>query len=126
VINDTEGVVSVSKYKVTNESVQYYSPAITANQGSGKQGLMDALENAEMDVSIHWDDDWAPSPWEALVYDYDSADTSKLGETTLVGYIDLARFQDEIKVKLEYHDAWGMIQDKIPICHLVHVIEKEE
>jgi hypothetical protein len=125
-VNNTKGADKMPKCKVTNESVQYYSSSIAVPVGGDEQEIMDALSNAEMDVSIHWEGDWAPSPWEALVYDYKSPDTSKAGETTLVGYIDLVKFQDEIKVELEYRDAWGIIQDKIPICHHVWVEEPEE
>ncbi|MDR2600496.1 MAG: hypothetical protein LBC73_09510 [Oscillospiraceae bacterium] len=114
------------KYKITNENVQYYSSAIAVPVGAVKEDIIDALGNAEMDVSIHWDDGWAPSSWEALYYVYDSPDTSKVGETTLVGYLDLIRFQKEAEVELEYHDAWGFKQDKIPICHRVIVDEPDE
>ena len=118
----------MSKYQITNRSVSYYVPSISVTIGAGRSEIDDALSNAEMDISVDWGENWAPADWDSLRFDYESPDTSKEGTTTLVGYVGLRKFekQDGVGVELEYRDAWGIVQDKIPICIQTSVVPPED
>lgn len=113
-------------YEITNENVSYYVDCIGLRTNATREEIDDALADAEMDISIDWGDNWAPSPYEALHFDYESPYTREVGETSLSGYLDLREFCKANNVSLKYTDAWGVNQDKIPIIIHAAVDEREE
>ncbi len=113
-------------YDITNENVGYYVDSIALPLNATQEDINDALENAEMDISITWDDNWDNAPWEALHFDYNSPHSSEEGETSLTGYLDLREFCKHCNVSLRYTDAWGIVQDKIPLIIKSFVMKDEE
>lgn len=113
-------------YEITNENVSYYVDSIWLPMDATREDIDDGLADAEMDISIDWGDNWAPSPYEALHFDYESPYTAEVGDTSLTGYLDLREFCKEINVSLKYTDAWGVNQDKIPIIIHAVVGKREE
>ncbi len=116
----------MGKFRITNENVSFYVDAIGVIVGAKEQEINDGFDDAEMDISIDWGENWEPAKWDCIKLDYSSLDTSKAGITTIVGYLDVRKFEQQVKIELEYIDFWGVEQDKIPFSIRVYVSECEK
>ncbi len=115
----------MKSYEITNENVGYYSDNIWLPTNATQEEINDALENVEMDISIDWGEGWNNALYEALHFDYESPYTLEIGETSLTGYLDLRKFCETNDISLNYTDAWGIKQDKIPLIIRAIVGERE-
>lgn len=113
-------------YDITNANVNYYVDSIWLPVNATEKEINDSLDDAEMDISIECDDWWEPAPWDTLHFDYESPDTSQEGMTSLVGYLSIPGYCAQIGVSLKYTDAWGVVQDKIPLIIKAAVGSREE
>ena len=116
----------MAKFRITNENVRFYVDSIGVNEGAKEQEINNGFADAEMDISIDWGENWEPAEWNCIKLDYNSLNTSKVGITTIVGYLDVRKYEQQVKIELEYIDAWGVEQDKIPFSVRVYVLEREE
>lgn len=116
----------MEKYRITNENVSFFVNSINVSVGAKEQEINDGFDNAEMDINIDWGENWDPCQWNCITLDYNSPDTSKVGVTTIVGYLDVRKFEELENIKLEYIDPWKMEQDKIPFSMRVFVTEPKE
>lgn len=116
----------MKSYEITNENVAYYSDSIWLPTNATQEEINDALDDVEMDISIDWKEGWDNAPYETLHFDYESPYTSETGETSLTGYLDLRKFCKAVGVSLNYTDAWGIKQDKIPLIIRAVVGNREE
>ena len=128
----------MKEYAITDKNLSYYIESIGVTVAPGasleeRQHLLEgALEDAEMDISIDWGDNWQPSEWENLHFDYSSPKIDVAGvSSTMMGWLDLRGFEKQVNasgedIHLVYTDAWGQEQDKMPLCIHVYVNPVEE
>lgn len=113
-------------YDITNANISYYVDSIWIPVNATEKEINDGLDNAEMDITVTWDDDWSPAPFDTLHFDYQSPYTAEPGTTSLVGYLDLRKLCKVWDISFRYMDAWGVEQDKIPLIIKAVVGEREE
>lgn len=112
-------------HKITNENI-FYEISFLLQLNDTPQDVSWYLDDVESFVRIDCDGNSIYCSWPCVTFYFDTPDTSRLGDTTVIGYLDIRKLEKEEQCEFEYRDAWGQIQDKVPLCFLATIVDEEQ
>lgn len=118
----------MKKIQLTDNDLERQLTGIAVTLHDTPDDVGGALDDVENFISVKTETELLYVGWEAVIFDFTTPDTSTLGQTTLLAYLDLRKLElSELveETEFEYRDRDGLIQDKIPFCIQVQVEEPE-
>lgn len=73
-------------------------------------------------MRIDYDGNSTYGSWECVTFYFDTPDTSKLGNTTVIGYLDVHKLELQEQCEFEYRDAWGRFKTKFLCAFLQQLL----